>query len=94
MFYHLLYRLHEHFGAFRVFQYITFRAAMATLSALLVALLLGPGMIRRLQQFQADSVATLHCCVSCGRTELSDPDLEFRVTASGEEFCREHLPAA
>ncbi len=49
---------------------------------------------RRLQQFQADSVATLHCCVSCGRTELSDPDLEFRVTASGEEFCREHLPAA
>jgi len=52
MFYHLFFRLHEHFGAFRVFQYITFRAAMATLTALLVALLLGPGMIRRLQHFQ------------------------------------------
>ena len=52
MFYHLLYPLHTWFGAFNVFRYITFRAAMATLSALLVALLLGPTLIRRLQQFQ------------------------------------------
>ena len=52
MFYHLLYPLHEEFGAFNVFQYITFRTAMATLTALLVSLLLGPGLIRRLRQFQ------------------------------------------
>ena len=52
MFFHLLYGLREYFGAFNVFQYITFRAAMATLTALLVSLLLGPGMIRRLRQFQ------------------------------------------
>ena len=52
MFYHLLYPLHEQFGAFNVFQYITFRTAMSTLTALLVSLLLGPWMIRRLQHFQ------------------------------------------
>jgi membrane associated rhomboid family serine protease len=34
---------------------------------------------------------SLHRCEECGRTELSHPDLEFRVTASGHEYCREHL---
>ena len=52
MVFHLLYGLSEKFGAFNVFQYITFRAAMATMTALLVSMLLGPGMIRRLRQFQ------------------------------------------
>ncbi len=52
MFYHLLYPLHVHFGAFNVFRYITFRTAMATLTALLVSLLLGPTLIRQLRQFQ------------------------------------------
>jgi phospho-N-acetylmuramoyl-pentapeptide-transferase len=52
MFYYLLYPLHTEIGAFNVFRYITFRAAMATLTALLVSLLLGPWLIRRLGQFQ------------------------------------------
>ena len=52
MLYHLLYPLHVHFGAFNVFRYITFRTAMATLTALLVSLLLGPMLIRQLRQFQ------------------------------------------
>jgi phospho-N-acetylmuramoyl-pentapeptide-transferase len=52
MFYHLLYPLRDSYGAFNVFGYITFRTAMATLSALLVSLLLGPGLIRRLRHFQ------------------------------------------
>jgi phospho-N-acetylmuramoyl-pentapeptide-transferase len=52
MIYHLLYPLRDSFGAFNVFQYITFRTAMATLTALLVSLALGPGLIRRLRQFQ------------------------------------------
>ena len=47
MFYHLLYPLHEYFGAFNVFRYITFRTAMATVTALIVSLLLGPGLIRQ-----------------------------------------------
>ena len=35
---------------------------------------------------------SLHCCKVCGRTEWSDADLEFRVSADGEEYCTEHLP--
>jgi len=52
MFYHLFYPMRDAVGAFNVFQYITFRTAMATLTALLVSLLLGPRLIARLQQFQ------------------------------------------
>jgi len=36
------------FGFFRVFQYITFRAVMSALTALLIGLLAGPWVIRRL----------------------------------------------
>ncbi|HET8744790.1 MAG TPA: phospho-N-acetylmuramoyl-pentapeptide-transferase [Ramlibacter sp.] len=38
---------HE-FGFFRVFQYITFRAVMAAMTALLIGILAGPWVIRRL----------------------------------------------
>ena len=33
-----------------------------------------------------------HVCVVCGRTEISDPALEFRIGADGQEYCGEHLP--
>ena len=36
------------FGSFRVFQYLTFRAVMAALTALLMGLIAGPFVIRRL----------------------------------------------
>jgi membrane associated rhomboid family serine protease len=36
----------------------------------------------------------LHKCEVCGRTELTDPDLEFRVARDGEEYCMNHLPSA
>jgi phospho-N-acetylmuramoyl-pentapeptide-transferase len=52
MFYHLLYTLHDQFSAFNVFRYITFRTAMAALTALMVSLLLGPGLIARLRHSQ------------------------------------------
>ena len=52
MIYRLLYPLHEAISAFNVFRYITFRTAMAVLTALLVSFLLGPGLIRRLRHFQ------------------------------------------
>jgi len=52
VFYHLLYPLHEMFGAFNVFRYITFRSAMAILTALTISLALGPRLIRSLRQFQ------------------------------------------
>src|SRR5262245_15154595 len=38
--------------AFNVIQYVTFRTAYASLTALLIGLLLGPWLIKRLQEFQ------------------------------------------
>jgi phospho-N-acetylmuramoyl-pentapeptide-transferase len=52
MLYHLLYALHTHIPAFRVFRYVTFRTAAAGITAMLVCLVLGPWLIRRLHQFQ------------------------------------------
>jgi hypothetical protein len=50
MLFDLLYPLREHFFAFNVFRYITFRAAYATLTAFLLAFLLGPWVIAKLRQ--------------------------------------------
>ena len=49
MLYHLLVPLAESYSALNVFRYITFRTAAATLTALFVALVAGPAVIRRLQ---------------------------------------------
>ena len=40
------------FGFFRVFQYLTFRAVMAALTALLIGLAFGPWVIRRLTELK------------------------------------------
>ena len=48
MLYHLLVPLAETYGVLNVFRYITFRTAAATLTALFVALVAGPAVIRRL----------------------------------------------
>jgi membrane associated rhomboid family serine protease len=34
----------------------------------------------------------LHKCAVCGATELTDPNLEFRVARDDEEYCVPHLP--
>jgi len=52
MFYHLLYPLHTSLRVFNVFRYITFRTAMAILTAMIVSFILGPWLIRRLRLFQ------------------------------------------
>ena len=49
MFYHLLAPLGKHFIIFNLFNYISFRAAGATVTALLLAFLLGPPIIGRLK---------------------------------------------
>lgn len=36
----------------------------------------------------------LHHCATCGATELTNPNLEFRVARDGEEYCLTHLPSA
>lgn len=51
----------------------------------------------RRQRFEVqsrDENEPLHRCAICGATELSDPNLEFRVARDGEEYCMAHLPGA
>jgi phospho-N-acetylmuramoyl-pentapeptide-transferase len=50
MLYHLLYPLHEQLTLLNVFRYITFRTAMAVVTALVISLLLGPRFIRLLRR--------------------------------------------
>ena len=52
MIYHILYSFHEEFSVLNVLRYITFRTAYASLTALLISLLLGPWLIARLRRFQ------------------------------------------
>ncbi len=52
MLYYLLFSLHTTYAGFNVFRYITFRAAMAALLALLVSFLTGPWLIRALTRKQ------------------------------------------
>jgi membrane associated rhomboid family serine protease len=87
-----------------VVQSTSFRLALvAALSNYLI--FFGPGMIRHLRQrkevavrrnrFETQSRSEdepLHRCATCGATELTDPNLEFRVARDGEEYCLAHLP--
>jgi len=51
--YWLLYqKLFPYFHPFRIFRFLTFRTAFASLTALLIALLIGPFVIEKLRQFQ------------------------------------------
>lgn len=50
MLYYLLYPLHQYFSFFNVFRYITFRAIYATVTALLLTLILGPFFIEKLRK--------------------------------------------
>ena len=52
MFYYLLYPISRHIFGFNVFRYISFRAAGAAVTALLISFLLGPYLIRKLKKKQ------------------------------------------
>jgi phospho-N-acetylmuramoyl-pentapeptide-transferase len=59
MLYHLLYEflypMSKYWGPLKIFnvvQYVTFRTVLSSMTALLISLLLGPWLIRRLQEFQ------------------------------------------
>jgi hypothetical protein len=47
---------------------------------------------RKFEAAKAPESASLHECVVCHRTEITHPDLDFRVARDGHEYCREHLP--
>ncbi len=52
MFYFLFLKFHNQIHVFNLFRYITFRTAYASLTALLLSLVLGPWVIRKLREFQ------------------------------------------
>jgi phospho-N-acetylmuramoyl-pentapeptide-transferase len=52
MLYFLLYSLHVKFSLFNVFRYITFRAILAILTALVISFFCGPWVIRKLKELQ------------------------------------------
>ncbi len=52
MFYHLFTHLVSYVSGFNLFRYITFRAAFATITAILISLFLGPYFIRLLKKYQ------------------------------------------
>ena len=56
MFYNGLFQFHTQVPVLSVIQYITFRTAAASLTALVISLLLGPWLIRKLREFQIGQV--------------------------------------
>lgn len=48
--------LQQYYRAFGVFEYITLRAVLAALTALIIALIVGPSMIQRLAQYKVGQV--------------------------------------
>lgn len=56
MLYHLLFPLAKLHPAFNVVRYITFRAAAATLTALIIGFIVGPYIIRKLEEMKVGQV--------------------------------------
>jgi phospho-N-acetylmuramoyl-pentapeptide-transferase len=50
MLYNIFFSMHEWFSPLNVFRYITFRTALAVLTAMLVSFLLGPWLIKKLKR--------------------------------------------
>ncbi len=49
----------------------------------------------RRARFKANSLPvadSFHQCAVCGRTDASNPELDFRVMEDGGEYCVDHLP--
>src|SRR3954453_17841988 len=54
MYYLILFTLVEHFSAFNVFRYITFRSGGAVVTSLLISFIFGPGLIAWLRSVQRE----------------------------------------
>jgi hypothetical protein len=49
---------------------------------------------KRFEETAKPEQESLHHCKVCGKTEITDPYLDFRVARDGEEYCTAHLPKA
>ncbi|MEY2905637.1 MAG: hypothetical protein RLZZ408_108 [Verrucomicrobiota bacterium] len=52
-----------------------------------------PKMANSRQAASTGGSEPLHRCEQCGRTDVSNPELEFRVASNGSDYCAEHLPS-
>ena len=53
-------------------------------------------VVSRRREFEEKSMReteAVHLCAVCKKTELTNPELDFRVARDGEEYCVAHLPA-
>ena len=51
------------------------------------------GRRRRFSEASAPEDQPLHQCMVCSRTDITNPELEFRVSSrDGNDYCMEHLP--
>lgn len=48
---------------------------------------------QRYESSQLSETESLHQCVVCHKTEITNPELDFRVAKDDNEYCIEHLPA-
>ena len=72
LFYHVL---QPYFHALNVFRYITVRTALASLTALLITLVLGPWVIRRLRDlFPRAKLYSMYGLTECKRVSFLPPD--------------------
>src|SRR5207245_8632186 len=53
--------LYHYFPPFRIFRYLTFRTAFASLTALFTALIIGPLVINRLREFKSGQYIREEC---------------------------------
>ncbi len=62
MLYYLLYPLREYSFIFNVFKYITFRAALASITAFLITVVFAPPIIRKLEELKiGEKIRKKHC---------------------------------
>lgn len=47
---------------------------------------------RRFNEAKTEENHAFHRCAVCGRNDVDDPELEFRVGPDGREYCEEHTP--
>lgn len=47
---------------------------------------------RKFEKAKGSPESAFHRCNNCKKTEITDPELEFRMAEDGNEYCLDHLP--
>ena len=75
MLYKLFYSFHEVYSAFNIFRYITFRTALAVVTALLISFIMAPWVIEKLKKFSM----TQHVRYDGPKTHLNKTTTQCKV---------------